>query len=215
MPRGVPAITSPFVGRTRERAELRRLLRQERLVTVVGPGGCGKTRLAIETVGGGEPDLFSFVELASAGGALEDRVLAACGYRDDPGHSPRERLRDRLGTRPGLLVLDNCEHVRDGAAALVGDLLRYCPDLHILATSRVGLGLPGEAVLPLGGLNPDGDAAALLIDRARRVQPGLPGGRATEQLAREICRLLDGLPLAIELAAAHARSLPLQAIREA
>ena len=100
----------------------------------------------------------------------------------------------------------------DDAAAVVGELLRYCPGVRVLATSRVALGLPGEALLPLGGLDPSGDGAALLLDRARRVQPGLPADEAT---AREICRLLDGLPLAIELAAAHARSLPLPAIRDA
>jgi predicted ATPase/DNA-binding CsgD family transcriptional regulator len=211
----VPAVSSSFVGRAQERDELRRLLGQERLVTVVGPGGCGKTRLAVETVGDGVAALLGFAELAPVRGDLADRVLTACGYRDDPGRSPDERLRDLLGTRSGLLVLDNCEHVRAEAAALAADLLRSCPGLRVLATSRVGLGLPGETVLPLTGLRTDGEAVALLLDRARRVQPRLPGGWATEEAAREICLLLDGLPLAIELAAAHARSLALPAIRAA
>jgi len=212
---GVPAAGSSFVGRHRESAALRRLLAGERLVTVVGPGGCGKTRLAAETVAGNGVAPLSFVELAAGQGPVDDRVLAACGVRDDPGRTARERLLEVLAGRTGLLVLDNCEHVRDDAAALARDLLRHCPGVRVLATSRVDLGLPGEAVLPLGGLDPDGEAAALLLDRARQVQPRLPGGSATESAAREICRLLDGLPLAIELAAAHARSLPLPAIREA
>src|SRR5215218_7583002 len=113
MSAAVPAATSPFVGRARERAELESLVERERLVTVVGPGGCGKTRLALETAVG---PVLAFVELAASTGSVADRVLAACGVRDAPGRTSRERLLGRLGDSTGLLVLDNCEHVRDDAA---------------------------------------------------------------------------------------------------
>src|SRR4051812_16989445 len=171
MPAAVPAVSSSFVGRARERTELRGLPPRERLVAVVGPGGWGKTRLAVETVGDSVPELLGFVELAPARGNLADRVLTACGHRDDPGRSPDERLRDLLAPRTGLLVLDNCEHVRAEAAALAANLLRTCPGLRVLATSRVRLGLPADTVPPPAGLRPAGAAVTLPLDRARRVRP--------------------------------------------
>src|SRR4051812_835958 len=162
MSAAVPAAGSPFVGRVQERASLTALVGRERMVTVVGPGGCGKTRLALETAVG---PVLAFVELAASTLGVADSVLAACGVRDAPGRPSRERLLAALGDSSGLLVLDNCEHVRDDAAAVAGALLRHCPAVRVLATSRVALGLPGEALLPLGGLDPSGDGAALLLDR--------------------------------------------------
>jgi predicted ATPase/DNA-binding CsgD family transcriptional regulator len=223
-----PAPASSFVGRAAELGDLTALLARERLVTVVGPGGCGKTRLTIEAVRGrpsalqrGHPaatrsqecapaailegaPLHGFVELAAASPAtdLARAALNACGFREDVD------LFTELGD--GLLVLDNCEHLRREVAALVDALLRRCPALRILATSRVTLGVTGEAVLPLVGLDP-ADAVALFYDRARRIQPRLADADA---VAGEICALADGLPLAVELAAAHARALPLVDIRD-
>ncbi|MDT7623469.1 MAG: hypothetical protein QOF99_4370, partial [Pseudonocardiales bacterium] len=207
----MPAVASSFVGRGGELSAVERLVGRERLVSVVGPGGSGKTRLVSEAVRCGSFELHGFVELASVrqGGALALAVLAGCGFRDEPGRSPLDRLRDRLGRAGGLLVLDNCEQIRDEVAALVAVLVRDCEGLRVLVTSRVTLGVAGETVLSLGGLDGDGEAPALFLDRARRVQPGLPTGAVTDAATRRICQLADGLPLAIELAAAHARALPL------
>ena len=209
----LPAPLTSFVGRAAELAAVVAAVIEHRLVTIAGPGGSGKSRLAIESARDGPLPLLGFVELSPAGPdtSLPLAVLAGCGVRDDPGVAPQDRLVDDLHDRTGLLVLDNCEHVRAGVAALLDDLLPRCPDLHVLATSRVVLGLVGEAVVPLGGMSAD-DAAALFLDRARLVQPGLrePEGGSVE----EICRLADGLPLAVELAAARARTLSVPAIRD-
>jgi len=196
------------VGRAVELSALTALVARERLVTVVGPGGCGKTRLTIEAVAG-QP-LHGFVELAAAAPAtdLARAVSTACGLPEEPGRAPLDLLAE---VGDGLLVLDNCEHLRREVAALVDALLRRCPALRILATSRVTLGVSGEAVLALVGLEPD-DAVALFYDRARRIQPRLADADAGS-VAGEICALADGLPLAVELAAAHARGLPLVDIR--
>jgi predicted ATPase/DNA-binding CsgD family transcriptional regulator len=210
----VPAAASSFVGRVGELAALEGLVGRERLVTLVGPGGCGKTRLAMEFAGRGR--VRGFVELAALGprSDLASAVLIACGMREEPGRSSVELLRDRLGREGGLLVLDNCEHLQAQVSALVDDLLRSCASLRVLVTSRASVGLAAERVLPLTGLEPAGDGAALLLDRARGVQPELPDGPGTNRIAAEICRMVDGLPLAIELAAAHARTLPLVGIRD-
>jgi len=206
-----PAVASSFVGRGGELKAVARLVAQERLVSVVGPGGCGKTRLVTEAVRSGSFEVHGFVELAAVrpGRALAPVVLARCGFRDEPGRSPLDRLRDRLGRTGGVLVLDNCEQIRDELAALVAGLLRDCPDLQVLTTSRVTLRVAGETVLSIGGLDSDGEAAALFLDRARRVQPALPTGPGTDAATRRICQLADRLPLAIELAASHARALSL------
>lgn len=207
---------SSFVGRQAETAALRALLAQERMVTVVGPGGCGKTRLVVEEARRDEGRVRGFVELSAAGPDtdLPMAVLIGCGLPEVPGRDPVELLGERLRQVPGLLLLDTCEHLRVEVARLVTGLLRRCPLLQVLATSRVSLGVPGEVVLPLTGLVVDSEAAMLFLDRARRVQPQLPDGPETDSVVTEICRLVDGLPLAIELAAAHARSLPLSDIRD-
>lgn len=211
----VPAAASSFVGRVGELAALEDLVGRARLVTLVGPGGCGKTRLAIEFAGRVRLPVRGFVELAALGpGAdLWSAVLTACGLREEPGRGAAELLRDWLGREGGLLVLDNCEHLRAPVAVLVADLLRSCASLRLLVTGRVTVGLAAERVLPLTGLDPAGEGAALLLDRARSVQPDLPAGPDADDAAAGICRLVDGLPLAIELAAAHARTLPLSGIR--
>lgn len=206
----VPGGVSSFVGRADDLAVVALLVERERLVSVVGPGGSGKTRLTAEAVRAGSFAVHGFVELASvtSGDGLVAAVLAGCGIRDEPGLGPLERLRTGLESLAAVLVLDNCEQIRDQVAALVATLLHGCPKLTVLATSRVTLGLTGETVHPLTGLDED-SAAALFLDRARQVQPALPIGYAGTATAARICRLVDRLPLAIELAAAHARALAL------
>ncbi|MFF1611202.1 ATP-binding protein [Amycolatopsis sp. NPDC058278] len=204
--RRVPVPLTGFVGR----AELDRLteaLRDARLVTLTGPGGAGKTRLAVEAAARAAGEVC-FVELATTTD-VPRAVLAALGLREQgvltPGAAadPADRLVAGLADRPLLLVLDNCEHVVTEAARLVRRLLGECAGLRVLATSREALALTGETLVPVGPL-PAGAAARLFTDRAAAVAPGAapdPGA------VTRICAALDGLPLAIELAAARLRSL--------
>ncbi|MFI6682739.1 ATP-binding protein [Streptomyces sp. NPDC050485] len=225
-----PRLTS-FVGREPELAAIRAELRGSRLVTLTGPGGTGKTRLAEQVASGAfattpgapakaRPAAASawLVELApldhpeavpgavvSALGLRETALLGREGQQAAPG-DPTARLIEDLSRRPGtLLVLDNCEHVIDAAAHLAETLLTHCPDLRVLATSREPLGVPGEAVRPVEPL-PPAPAHRLFAERARAVRPDFDPGADPEAVA-EICRRLDGLPLAIELAAARLRLL--------
>lgn len=224
-PRGLPAQLTSFLGREEELARVGKLLGDARLVTLTGPGGTGKTRLAIEAVSGQDTERY-FADLAALtdGAEVPQTVLGALGLREAglraPAASridPLERLTAALARRPVLLVLDNCEHVVTEAAALVGRLLAACPQLRVVATSREPLGLTGEALCTVGGLAlPPADAPAeqvgryaairLFVDRAASAAPGL----VLDDLAtvRRICQVLDGLPLAIELAAARLRTLP-------
>ncbi|WP_433787865.1 helix-turn-helix transcriptional regulator [Actinomycetospora sp. CA-101289] len=210
------AAATSFVGRDREMAALHARCAAERLVTLVGPGGSGKTRLVLETLPGLATDVVGVVELAACAPSddLWSVVLDACGIRDDPALTPPARFAHRVGDLDALLVLDNCEHVRDAAADAAVELLAACPRLRVLTTSRVPLGLPEEAVLPVDGLAAD-VAAALFLDRARRVRPALAPDEEADRIARGVAVALDGLPLAVELAAAHARGLSLRAIGEA
>lgn len=197
----VPAPVTSFVGRSQDISRLGRLLGQARLVTLVGPGGAGKTRLAIETAAALDvPDGVWLVELASAASvrAAVEGVLKAT--------DPVTALR---GTEP-LIVLDNCEHVIEEAARVARWLLSEVAGLRILATSREPLDIPGESlhqVLPL----PEGPATELFRDRAAAARPDLT--MDGEQAAR-ICRELDGIPLAIELAAARLRTMPVSVLVE-
>ena len=195
-------------------ALLCRSARRERLVTLTGPDGCGKTRLVHEAADGW--DVHGVVELAGTGlhGDPAPAVLTACEFREEPGRDVVDVLGDRLARAPGVLVLDSCERLRDAVAALVATLLARCAVLRIVATSRVALGVPGEVVLTLSGLDPDRDGADLFLERARRVQPSLRVDARTRTAAVAISRMADGLPLAIEIAAAHARSVPLDGIRD-
>ncbi|MEU1144811.1 ATP-binding protein [Streptomyces sp. NPDC005863] len=211
--RGVPAQLTRFVGRDEELARIGALLADERLVTLTGPGGAGKTRLAVEAVRP-LPDVC-FVELAPLddGSRAAHAVLAALGVRDGfhpQGVDTTERLLSVLRDREVLLVLDNCEHLVDDAARVTGLLLAACPGVRILATSREGLGITGEVLWPVPPLGA-GPAARLFADRAAAVRPdrALPQDEHTRRLTEEICAALDGLPLAIELAAARLRTLTL------
>ena len=214
----LPIPLTSFVGRDQDIVELRRLLADHRLVTVVGFGGVGKTRLALEVAGGlldQYLDGVRCVELAAlAEPALIARTVAsALDLTEQPGRSIEELLQASLRTREMLLVLDNCEHLVQGCAELAERLLRACPDLRILATSREALGVGGEVVwsispleLPAGPLTAaeaeQYSAVRLLVERSRVRKPDFALTDDTLPSVVEICRRLDGIPLAIELAAA-------------
>ncbi|MDX3226656.1 BTAD domain-containing putative transcriptional regulator [Streptomyces sp. ME19-01-6] len=207
-----PAQLTSFVGRAEELTEIAELLRVARLVTLVGPGGVGKTRLSVEVAGVAEGEVC-FVELAPLrdGAGLPQALLAALGLRGNglqPGggpHTPVDRLIAALSGRMLLLVLDNCEHVVEEAAALAARLLATCPRLRVLATGREPLGVIGENVRQVRPLD-DEAAVRLFTDRAGAVRRGFT---ADPRLVRRVCAALDDLPLAIELAAARLRTLDL------
>ncbi|MBN0043075.1 winged helix-turn-helix domain-containing protein [Streptomyces actuosus] len=209
-----PRLTS-FVGREPELAALRSDLRSARLVTLVGPGGSGKTRLAEEAAAGipqawlaelaplDRPEAVPGAVVSALG--LRETVLLAndlAGQQDDPV----ALLVDHCAPRRQLLILDNCEHVVGAAAGLAETLLTRCPGLTVLATSREPLGVPGEAVRPVAPLRPD-QAHRLFRERAATVGPDAGEALSDQDAVAEICRRLDGLPLAIELAAARLRML--------
>ncbi|MHA6623085.1 BTAD domain-containing putative transcriptional regulator [Pseudonocardia sp. DLS-67] len=209
----VPALTS-FVGRERDVERLCELLATGRLVTLIGPGGAGKTRLAREAVGG-RVDESRLAELAALTDAhqLPAALLAAVGEPEllvgsGDGAEPdtTARLVATLTGRRVVLVLDNCEHLVDAVAALAESLLHACPTLRVLATSREPLGVVGEVLHPVDALTP-ADATHLFVDRAAAVRPGFALTPDVAPAVAEICRRLDGQPLPIELAAARLRTL--------
>jgi predicted ATPase len=214
--RHVPRPASRFIGRAREREQLVARLTEHRLVTLTGPGGAGKTRLALEVAAGDERGQAWFVELAPVrpGPGVGGAVAEAVGAHDVPGSAataPLARAVARLAGEQGLLVLDNCEHVLDDAAAVAAAVLRDCAGVRILATSREALSVGGEAVLALGSLDA-ADAAALFATRAEAVRAGFDLDEERASLVHELCGALDGMPLAIELAAARVSSMPLEQI---
>lgn len=219
-----------FVGKHGDIAAVRELISDHRLTTLTGPGGSGKTRLALETARtllDDLPDGPWLVELASVGasGDVSQSVLAALGLRDAllggaPNAEPMDRLVAAIRDRETLLVLDNCEHVIESAAAFAHRLLGECQRLRILATSREPLGITGEAlwqVEPLALPTENADAEAiesspavqLLLDRAGAVRKDLAADARTLLTMARVCRALDGIPLAIELAAARLRTMSL------
>jgi predicted ATPase/DNA-binding SARP family transcriptional activator len=214
---------SSFVGRDAELAQLREAVRSSRLVTLTGAGGAGKTRLAVEVasaLGEDYRDGAWLVELAGVAGpgGVGAAAAAALGAgAAPPGAQPAGSTTDLivryLAGRSLVLVLDNCEHVIGEAAALADTLTGAVPGLRLIATSREALAVPGEVQVPIGGLAPLA-AVELFVDRARAVRPGfLPNGPAGVVI-EDICRRLDGLPLAVELAAARLRVLPLATLAE-
>jgi predicted ATPase/DNA-binding SARP family transcriptional activator len=199
----VPAQLTSFVGRDGDKNCVTELLARHRLVTLTGPGGAGKTRLAVEAARAERS--VCFVELADAED-VPQAVLGALGLRDTKSSwtpvPPIDRLAAALKDQPILIVLDNCEHVIDDAAHLAARLLARRPEVRILATSREPLGITGEALYPVPRLT-TAPAVQLFTDRAKAVR----GDFAVTDEVRHICEALDGLPLAIELAAARVRSL--------
>jgi len=203
----VPQPLSSLVGRTRELEALNETLRRTRLVTLTGPGGVGKTRLAL-TVAGSQiarrGDGVWLVDLA-AGGESPDvaaETARALDVRGPRGTAPTESLRRYLSARDVLIVLDNCEHVVGASAELVAALLSSCARVRILATSRESLGVSGETVWRLEPLGPE-DAHRLFVERARQRRPDFMPSYEDDATIAELCGRLDRLPLAIELAAAR------------
>jgi predicted ATPase/DNA-binding CsgD family transcriptional regulator len=223
----LPASLTAFIGRQRELASIREALQAARLVTLVGPGGAGKTRLAIESarlMGGTYRDGVRLVQLADVvdGRLVADAVAGALEVAEEPGQPLGRRLAGYLAGKQLLLVVDNCEHVAADCARLVRELLPASGEVRMLATSREPLHVAGEQVLAIGPLglpeasltdgrpSPDhvasAEAAAFFLDRARET---LPGFELTADNAADVvrlCRALDGLPLALELAAARLRA---------
>jgi non-specific serine/threonine protein kinase len=226
----LPAQLTTFLGRELELLEVGKLIDDHRLLTLTGPGGAGKTRLALQAAAdraGSHPDGVWLIELA----ALIDpqQVIKAAslvvGASEEPDRDLLTVLTERLEAADALLVFDNCEHLINATAELIDHLLRAAPRLQILATSRQALGIPGEWVWPVPTLPvPDPDhlpptteltryeAVELFVERAQAVRPGFALSDDNASAVARICRRLDGLPLAVELAAARVRSLSPQQI---
>ncbi len=230
LPNNLPRQLSSFVGRDHEISDGELRLQDASVLTLTGPGGVGKTRLAIE-IGAHLADAFEggvwLVELGSIseGHLVVESVASALNVKQQPSASLLETLIETIGDKRVLLILDNCEHLLDAVVGTADELLRHCPRLQLLATSREALGLPGESLmpvpsmsLPLTSVTDDlsalaaCDAVRLFVDRAAAVMPGFAVTGENASTIAQICRRLDGIPLAVELAAARIRSLPAQQI---
>jgi DNA-binding SARP family transcriptional activator len=223
----LPVELSTFIGRDKERSEVRALVETCRLVTLTGTGGCGKTRLGLQVAAGlmdGSGDGVWLVELAAVtdGDSVLPAIWGALRLAATPGRLVLQTLLDALAPQDVLIVLDNCEHLIGPCAATVEAILRRCPSVRLLATSREPLGIDGEIIYRVPSLSLPGpggdsdsaaidssDAVALLMDRARTNGVALSLDEQTGPLMVSVCRRLDGMPLAIELAAARLRSMSL------
>jgi predicted ATPase len=218
-PNNLPAELSSFVGREHQLTELRQLLRKSRLITLTGPGGAGKTRLALRLAADvldRYPDGVWLVDLAALNDPrlLDQTVASACGVREEGRRPMVEVLDEWLSKRKTLLILDGCEHLVDASSSLVSRVLRFCPKLTILVTSREPLGVPGELIWRTPSLSvprmedaghPElllaSDAVRLYVERARLGRPGFQLDESAAGPVVQICARLEGMPLAIELAA--------------
>ncbi|MGH3236075.1 MAG: adenylate/guanylate cyclase domain-containing protein, partial [Streptosporangiaceae bacterium] len=225
LPNNLPAQLSAFIGRDREVAEVRGLVESSRLVTLTGAGGCGKTRLGLQVAAellDGSGDGVWLVELAAVTDqdAVAAAVCEALRLAARPGRPALEALLDALALQDVLIVVDNCEHLIGGCAKTAEAIVQRCPRVHLLATSREPLGIGGETIYRVPSLSLPGpedsdfapgssDAVALFAERARAHGVGLPVEEQAGPLVVSVCRRLDGMPLAIELAAARLRSMSL------
>jgi predicted ATPase/class 3 adenylate cyclase/DNA-binding CsgD family transcriptional regulator len=210
----LPVQLTNFVGRGAQMTDLEKLLVDNRMVTLTGAGGAGKTRLAIEIaarIAAEFRDGLSYVDLAPVThpGVVPVTVARALGLPDQPGRSTMDTLLRFVRDRQMLVVLDNCEHLLDASAELVVALLGAAPGLTLLATSREPIGAAGEVSWRVPSLSVADEATALFVDRARRARPDFRITNDNTTTVAEICRRLDGMPLAIELAAARVRALSL------
>lgn len=213
---GLPEVPTSFVGRQADVQDVTATLRQGRVVVLTGVGGVGKSRLAVRVareVADAYPDGARLCDLVGAAGsaAVADVVATTLGVLPADGGNAEEALLAFLRGQRLLLVFDNCEHVVEGAAELVDQVVRRCPGVDVLATSRQSLGVAGERIWPVRPLEVgdglDGAAVSLFCDRAVAAEPSFALGDADREAVGEICRRLDGLPLAVELAAARVRSM--------
>ena len=228
LPNNLPAQLSAFIGRDRELAEVRALTGSSRLVTLTGAGGAGKTRLALQMAAellDGSGDGVWLVEMAPIfdGEAVPSAISEVLGIGEQPGRAVLDGLLDALAFQHVLIVLDNCEHLIGTCAKTADAILRRCPGVHLLATSREPLGIGGETIYRVPSLSLPGpddvapgscDAVALFVERAREQGVDLSAGEKTVPLMVSVCRRLDGLPLAIELAAARLRLLSLTGLHD-
>jgi len=208
----LPLQLTRFIGREAAISELRRTLSGQRLVTLTGAGGVGKTRLALQVAAAMASDFNDGVWLVELAAITEPdtvpvAVLRAFGLPDAAGRAATETLARFVAGRRMLMVLDNCEHLLDATAALISDVLRAGPSVTIMATSREPIGVPGEVTWRVPSLSLADEAIELFVDRAMRMRSdfSLTTEHATD--VADICRRLDGVPLAIELAAARMRAL--------
>ncbi len=228
LPNNLPAQLSAFIGRDRELAEIRALVGSSRLVTLTGAGGAGKTRLALQVAAGlldGSGDGVWLVEMAAVfdGEAVPSAISEVLGIGEQPGRAVLDGLLEALAFQSVLIVLDNCEHLIGTCAKTADAILRRCPGVHLLATSREPLGIGGETIYRVPSLSLPGpddvapgscNAVALFVQRAREQGVDLAADEETVPLMVSVCRRLDGLPLAIELAAARLRLLSLTSLRD-
>lgn len=220
-PHNLPVQLSSFVGREADIKVVADLVRTSRLVTLTGIGGVGKTRLSLQVAAEALSDFDHgawFVELAPLAepGLLGDTIAEEMGVPQDSTLTAEARTLRYLAKRSALLVVDNCEHLIDEVAGFVDRMLRACPDVRVLATSREGLAVTGEVLWRVPSLRVDDDAAAveLFAERARLVRPDFTVNDDNRELVARLCQRLDGIPLAIELATARLQMLTLEQITE-
>ena len=229
-PNNLPLELSSFVGREKELAEVKRLLGNNRLLTLTGSGGCGKTRLALAVADNLAERFWDgvwLVELSPLAdpSLVPQAVASTLGVREQPGRSLTESLSDYLALKKVLLILDNCEHLVGACAEVAEALLRSCPGLRVLATSREALGITGEVGWPVPSLSlpdlrrlpdieslPRYESARLFLERTVAVKPSFTLTEQNAPVLAQVCYRLDGIPLAIELAAARAKMLSVEEI---
>ena len=230
----IPATTTSLIAREREIAQVREYLSRDdiRLVTLIGPPGIGKTRLSIEAARASLhdfPDGVFFVALALLDdpNSIVSAIIQALGYMESGANVPEDQLKDSIGQKQMLIVLDNCEHLIEGIASIASRLLSACPHLKMLATSRESFRIPGEWLYPIPAFDIPKESDAidldnasncpalmLFVERARAVRPDFKLTDDNIQTVAAICARLDGLPLVIELIAARMRLMSPQALLE-